>query len=705
MPYDYQIPFQGYNQLRYAPQMPLQQTVQPPNVAGSMLRNGQMNMNAPIGMSNQSNPQYTMQSKRQFGNIDYNHIQGTQMLLGIGDYFAGQQKQNDARNYQRIQNNPLGMIPNNPNTSNQALYGQTEYKKGGKKMADGGMANFDDFDEEDFQDLKDQMDKFFSGKGQEVPEEAQAEPEDKDQVQDAQDADQDQPMNHGTLDMVNGIQQQEFEPDTQDDNDEQGQYIQAPSLSSIPGSSMPDMSGHPLLQQFKQGIANVENAGYGEANKHSSAFGKYQFTAPTLEAVREQQFKDIPKKDFQEAYRNDPKFQERVMDAYGTHLLSKYPDPHQAATAFFLGEGKANYYNQPNYRPTPNNLTVGSYLNNFDQGYGKRKGGYIMEDGGTGPGKQVPQQPNKPTSADSLALYNNAKQVAEYYNNSKYKLDPSGFLPPQHFDMYNQQGYQGMQERLRKNEYPNTDRSINSKPDNNFKIDEYRKDINSNQYLQREFYNGMLDLRAPMTLYDKRITPQSSVSLENMDTNDKLYGDIVGLHTYDTLAVKPWNMLTPQERQLRIQKYGDPNKKPKNLEDLGNDPNNWKTVVPGLKVNYQPAPPIAKRSQVQEVQRSPQYTPNITGGPMNPQSFSSPKSNFSITGRDDNGQQETRYMSDLDTWRQATNQLPLKWRETTNNDKEAHAVVDSFREGGTYNLTNGQIQSLRKQGYQIDIIK
>jgi len=182
-----------------------------------------------------------------------------------------------------------------------------------------------------------------------------------------------------------------------DDNDDSTppQYIQAPSLS-LNGSAMPDQSGNPLLQSFKNGIAKVENAAYTEGNKFSSAFGKYQFTAPTLEAVREQHFPNIPKKDFVDTYKSDGKFQERVMDAYSSHLLSKYPDPHQAATAFFLGEGKANYYNQPNYRPTPNNLTVGKYLQNFDSGY-KRQGGHIMNkpeqidlnfaDGGeTGPG-------------------------------------------------------------------------------------------------------------------------------------------------------------------------------------------------------------------------------------------------------------------------------------------------------------------------------
>lgn len=55
---------------------------------------------------------------------------------------------------------------------------------------------------------------------------------------------------------------------------------------------------------------------------------------------------------------------------------------------------------------------------------------------------------------------------------------------------------------------------------------------------------------------------------------------------------------------------------------------------------------------------------------------------FSFTGRDDNGQQTTRYFSDLDTWKAATDMIGYKQRETTNNDKEAHATGYQFKQGG-----------------------
>ena len=91
------------------------------------------------------------------------------------------------------------------------------------------------------------------------------------------------------------------------------------------------------------------------------------------------QFSNIPKSDFVNTYKTDPKFQERVMDAYSAHLLAKYSNNvDKASTAFFLGEGKSNYYNQPSYRPNSYNLTVGQYLDKFHQGYNQRTGGYIM---------------------------------------------------------------------------------------------------------------------------------------------------------------------------------------------------------------------------------------------------------------------------------------------------------------------------------------
>lgn len=518
--YNFSIPFGGYGQLRYNPQMPQLANLGqqgPGNIANQFLPNGTMPM-----VNNQVNaggPQYTMSAQRQFGNIDYQHIQQSQMLQGIGGWLKQQNQAKDFRNYNRTQSNPLKMIPENPNTSQQSLYGEQGMRRGGRvKMAIGGdpeinaknvaaakasgledafsvdhinsilagttnrisgyggdmdklamqaylwkqqnqgrgpqetiqgfygrpinsndptdafrqklnaigggpgvmynstpdntvrkqkggkvkfagggrFDDFDNFDEDDFEDLKDELDKYFKDKGdssQTLLDKEQDVEDKQDQEDKKEDTSQneDQPMSHEAINFLNNIPQEDKEEDDDKITDQDGNpYITGPGISlttpqpklsfstPVNGSAMPDMTGHPMIEAFKNGIAKVENAAYTEGNKNSSAFGKYQFTASTLEAVREMQFSNIPKQQFVDTYKSDPKFQERVMDAYSSHLLQKYADPYMAATAFYLGEGKANYYNQPDYNPGHGNIPVGKYLNRFDQGYTQRQGGHIM---------------------------------------------------------------------------------------------------------------------------------------------------------------------------------------------------------------------------------------------------------------------------------------------------------------------------------------
>lgn len=266
-------------------------------------------------------------------------------------------------------------------------------KKGGNvKFAEGGkFDDFDNFDEDDFQDLKDELDKYFNDKGE--PQETKSadlqedEPKTEVKTEDKEDDDKG-PRGQALsfLDSDSGENGNDDKPIEQSDKDIADQLagiapIPQPSAPPIPAANQTAYSTKPTdeLTAFKRGIAQVENAGYGEANKNSSAFGKYQFTAPTREAVREQYFPDIKKDDFETSYKADPQFQERVMDVYGNHLLQQYPgSPHSAALAFFMGPGKANYENKPDYRPTPNNVTVGQYLKSFDAGYNKKKsGGHI----------------------------------------------------------------------------------------------------------------------------------------------------------------------------------------------------------------------------------------------------------------------------------------------------------------------------------------
>lgn len=74
----------------------------------------------------------------------------------------------------------------------------------------------------------------------------------------------------------------------------------------------------------------------------------------------------------------------------------------------------------------------------------------------------------------------------------------------------------------------------------------------------------------------------------------------------------------------------------------------------------------------------------VKGGPMLPGPLAGGSSNFSFTGRDESGHQTTKYFSDLDTWRRASDMLGYSHREITNNDRAASAtgIGNQFDDGG-----------------------
>lgn len=71
--------------------------------------------------------------------------------------------------------------------------------------------------------------------------------------------------------------------------------------------------------------------------------------------------------------------------------------------------------------------------------------------------------------------------------------------------------------------------------------------------------------------------------------------------------------------------------------------------------------------------------------------------NFSFTGRDDNGQQSTRYFSDLDTWRNATDRMGYANRQVAGDNSSAQATGYQFRSGGkTINTSQYPKHSMKK---------
>lgn len=278
-----------------------------------------------------------------------------------------------------------------------------------------------------------------------------------------------------------------------------------------------------------------------------------------------------------------------------------------------------------------------------------------VDGGEQGPGKQVPK-PNQPTQADSLALYNNSKLVEAFYRNHGYTTDTKD----KDVSNYNST-----------NDYVASrfhGKAYTSKGVVPIAKEDYRKDIDQNRYYQRELQVGQINMDAPMTLFDRRIKPQFSTTYANKNESDPIAGDVADVYTYDPIAVKPWNMLTDSERLERIQKYGAPH--------------DYTPPTTHPSVSAPPLPPPPQRSQVQGPQQLTPAVPQIgapTGG-LGP--LAGGPTNFSFTGRDDNGQQTTRYFPDLSSWQAATEAMGYRNRETTNNNQEAHATGYQFKRGG-----------------------
>jgi len=169
----------------------------------------------------------------------------------------------------------------------------------------------------------------------------------------------------------------------------------------------------------------------------------------------------------------------------------------------------------------------------------------------------IKQQYGGATRSDSLNVLNNALRVRDYYNKTgNYTKGPSkrvygsNVFPSidedYNFFLYNN-GLQVIN-------YPTRSGTLHEY--GRLPVETYRKNIDKNKFYQREGASNILDTRAPMQLYDRRIQPTHEKAYRNINTKDVMYGDSVGIYEYDPLSVTPWDMLKPKQRDERIKKYG-----------------------------------------------------------------------------------------------------------------------------------------------------
>jgi hypothetical protein len=217
---------------------------------------------------------------------------------------------------------------------------------------------------------------------------------------------------------------------------------------------------------------------------------------------------------------------------------------------------------------------IGDGYSNVGRDYSPAWGGQFQEGG------EIPMaQDGKATRADSLAVYNNAKKVEDYYKSKNYKLekqdafvsnndpsrlkkilsdDESRFTKKQYNETstgYDNILYFPSKRKIIKN---NKESFIDSANPKNKEILKkiYNKKIDDNKLIQREGANRILNLDSPSQYFDLRIQPQSMSSYKDVSKNTLTSNDKVDIIKYDPLAVKPFDLLTDAEKKLRVEKYG-----------------------------------------------------------------------------------------------------------------------------------------------------
>lgn len=291
---------------------------------------------------------------------------------------------------------------------------------------------------------------------------------------------------------------------------------------------------------------------------------------------------------------------------------------------------------------------------------------------------------DKPTMQDSLALYNNAKKVLNYYKNNNYKNKGVRYednLDISYFDnMFN-----------KFKNIPDNFKIKTDKGEITSKNIPYRVNIDKNKFAQKEDAFNILDLRSPYQLYDRRINPTLTASYSNKKSNDPLNGDLVNISMYDPILIKPVSMLTPEERALRIQRYGRasglninevikqsvPNsvRKTKPIKNTSDIVDNRIQFEKGTTI---PTPSAPITSQI------PTSVANIM--PLNLPFIG----DWSATQGRGKGSQETRTFSnkfDFDTFVQLQKQMgniPLNTEYKGNN--YGSALFNRFKTGGKYKV-------------------
>jgi hypothetical protein len=153
------------------------------------------------------------------------------------------------------------------------------------------------------------------------------------------------------------------------------------------------------------------------------------------------------------------------------------------------------------------------------------------------------------TAVDSLALYSNSMQVMNFYKNQGYNITPR--IIEKDYDLHQENKYALDFER--RDTSPVTLSGTRSRgrrdiPRSEF-LQMYYKEISPNAYYQREGATTIINPDAPMQRFDRRIRPTMGFAAHGG-------GDSALVATYNPLSVKPWALLSNEEKKQRITEFG-----------------------------------------------------------------------------------------------------------------------------------------------------
>ncbi len=167
---------------------------------------------------------------------------------------------------------------------------------------------------------------------------------------------------------------------------------------------------------------------------------------------------------------------------------------------------------------------------------------------------------NCPDFQDSMVLYNNAIKVYDFYdNNIAYTKTRTVEIRSDQekkdvFDRLQQAKKMFFVIRREVAKIKDDDKNALAKYSPKYKdinFSQYFQEIDEFRFYQRELENQILNLDAPIPIYDNRISPVVINEYKCLDTSSIYFGDMVNIPLYIPIIVKPLALLTPTELSLR----------------------------------------------------------------------------------------------------------------------------------------------------------